>query len=98
MRLLTHDAKLSGRVQAHLGRVRQTTRRQSEASSCLPNQLSSLFMEKYRSYAEEAREFASRSFREEDRQFWLQIEQSWRGMMQTLETPQAQLAGLRLVA
>jgi len=55
-------------------------------------------MEKYRSYAEEAREFASRSFREEDRQFWLQIEQSWLGMMQTLETPQAQLAGLRLVA
>jgi len=55
-------------------------------------------MEKYRSYAEEAREFASRSFREEDRQFWLQIEQSWRGMMQTLETPQAHLAGLRLVA
>ena len=44
-------------------------------------------MEKYRSYAEEAREFASRSFREEDRQFWLQIEQSWLGMMNAAAGP-----------
>ena len=44
-------------------------------------------MEKYRNYAEEAREFASRSFREEDRQFWLQIEQSWLGMMNALSGP-----------
>lgn len=46
-------------------------------------------MEKYLTYAEEAREFASRSFREEDRQFWLKIERSWLAMMQALEAPQA---------
>lgn len=51
-------------------------------------------MEKYRSYAEEAREFASRSFRDEDRQFWLTIEQSWLAMMQTLEAPGAQALNL----
>ncbi len=49
-------------------------------------------LEKYLAYAEEAREFASRSFREEDRQFWLKIERSWLAMMQALEAPQA--AGL----
>ena len=55
-------------------------------------------MEKYRAYAEEAREFASRSFEEEDRQFWLKIERSWLGMMQTLEAPQSSAFGTSLRA
>jgi hypothetical protein len=49
-------------------------------------------LEKYLAYAEEAREFASRSFWEEDRQFWLTIERSWLAMTQALEAPAAGLA------
>jgi hypothetical protein len=44
-------------------------------------------MDKYLAYAEEAREFAYNSFREEDRQFWLKIERSWLSMMQAMEAP-----------
>lgn len=55
-------------------------------------------MEKYLAYAEEAREFASRSFREEDRQFWLKIERSWLAMMQALEAPQTASLAISLRA